>query len=302
MSVRRWSDDLPDPFTPDSALSRVDAVLRSDFDTGQRARRLYRAPGRRVTLSAVLTGREKAAFDAWFEDGAWSLSGASDSFSGWTATGLGVDEGGALGPDDVACPLVTLSATTGVHQLRRTLDTYGWGTGDLCATVLSVRGSGPARLRVATMGRDGAARGIQLDLVTGAVLSADTGVTVTADEHRGRLRLRVLAPVSTGAEPVQAHIALLDSDGNATFEGDGVGTVELSQVNVRPDDGRPVFLPTAADGTALGAGEGAAWWYCPILSGHLYLRREVQVAGPLDERPRSGLNWIVGLPVLVRDA
>jgi hypothetical protein len=302
VSVRRWSDDLPDPFTPDSVVAQVDAVLRSDFDTGQRARRLYRSPGRRVTLAAQLTGPEKSAFDAWWADDPWSLTGASDSLTGWTALGMSVAEGGALGADAVACPLVTVTATTGEHRLRRTLAPWGWGAGSACAVVLTVRTSGVARLRIGVRGRDETLRGAQIDPVAGTILSANSGVWASASEHRGRLRLRLSVPVGSGAASPLAHVAALDGSGNATFLGDGVATIELSQFVWRPDDGARVFLPTAGDGRALGAAEGAAWWFCPILSGHRYVSREVQAAGPPEAQPQMGLNWRVQLPVLVRDA
>lgn len=301
--TRRWPDSLPDPFTPDSDVIGIEPVLRSDFDTGQRARRLVRAAGQRATLTARLSGAEKTALDAWWADAAWSLAGSSDSLADWTIDGFARDAGAVTGPDEVICDMLTIDGTTGIHRVRRALDSWGWGDGDAAGIVLSAHGeAGIARLQAGIVGRDGTLRAAAIDLAAGGILGVDSGVTARVVEHRGGWRLTVSAPVGSGAADPIAHIAALDGDGSASFEGDGVSRLYLSQINAMADEGAVVFLPAASDGTARGAGGGAGWWYVPFLAGHRYLRREVQAAGPLEAAPLAGMNWSVRLPVMVRDA
>lgn len=298
--MRRWPDSLPDPFTPESDEAAPDGVLRSDFEIGSRARLLTRAAPRLVTLSAVLSGAQKSALDAWWADASWSLAGSSDSLSGWTRTGFDLEAQAAPGPDTVLSDVLVLDASTGQHRVRRTLAAEGWGADDFCALVLSARVTVASRLRAGVVGRDGTLRGAQFALDVPAVLSADAGVAARIEEHRGWARVTVSAPVGSGASAPQAHVGLLSPDGDASWSGSG--QLQVAQLTVRRDDGAAVFVPTGADGRAQGAGHGAAWWLCRVLSGHRYEWREVRAAGRLEAQPLPGLNWRVSLPVQVRHA
>lgn len=300
--TRRWPDSLVVPVGRGSRLDLADTARRTEFETAVRARRITTVRRDRPTLAARLTDAEFAAFRAWWGDEPWSLAGASDSLAGWTLTGAARTAEGAIGPDEVACDLLTEDTGTGAHRAARPLAAAGWAAGDTCAATVSLLPLGRSMARVGIVGRDGTFRFLRVDLAAVAILSNSGCDWAEVAPHRGWVRVRLVAPVGSGSETPALRIAA-DNGSGTDYTGSGAAALAVAQVNARAG-GREaaIFVPTRADGSALGTAGGSAWFRCPLAAGGGFVRREVLPLGPAQATPLPSLNWEVLMPVEARDA
>ncbi|EPX84565.1 hypothetical protein ruthe_02110 [Rubellimicrobium thermophilum DSM 16684] len=300
--IRRWPDSLPPPVGRGYRLELADNARRTQFEIAVRARRITAVRRDRPTLAVRLTDAEFAAFRAWWGDEAWSLAGASDTLADWAATGATVTTGGAIGPDLVACDVLVEDASTGYHSVLRALTDPGWTANDRCTAVVSLLPIGRGGARVGIFGRDGTHRFATVDLGARTVTAVSSEIEAAVTPVGAWTRLCITAPVHSGSDPVRVRIAAMN--GNETFyAGSGSAAIAVAQINARRG-GREagVFVPTRAEGTALGTAGGSAWFRCPIAVGGGHVLREVLPLGPATAEPRPSLAWEVAIPVEARDA
>lgn len=299
--TRYWPASLPTPIGPGFELTPSDPFLTTDMEVGPaRKRSLTQAAHDRVQAVWVMTNAEFVAFRAWFMDAAWSLSGASDDLSAWTATGAlwqasGVGTGGQL------VGRLTETGAGGEHRLA--LDVPGLVGGATAQVTLVVRAAGRDLLRVGLIGRDGVQRAADIDLTSGlGVWSTGlSGLRVTP-QASGWFRITLTAPVGSGASAVAVRVTLLSAPGVTSYAGTpGLG-VDLGEVNTRVPTGFDLFVPTDAAGRALGAARGAAWALIPIWTGGLYAPRECRFEKMWTVQVLPGLNTRVTAPLEVRNA
>lgn len=301
MSLRRWPDGVPPPLGRGYALMLADTARRTEFEVAVRARRITAARRDRPTLAVRLTDAEFEALRAWWGDEPWSLAGASDSLAHWTLTRMTRLAAAAVGPDAVVCDALAETAETGEHRAEVALAPAGWADDDLCAAVVSILPRGRTEGRIAIRGRDGVLRGGRFDLATGALRDLAAGVALRAEPHRGWTRLRLVAPVGTGAEAPRLRVNAL-ADGALSYAGtEALEAFALGQIAARRGTNSH-FVPCGPAGAALGAAGGAAWFRCEIGTGGGLVRRELLPLGPLRATPLPGLAWEIELPTEARDA
>jgi hypothetical protein len=220
----------------------------------------------------------------------------------WSFTGSSRSAGAAIGPDAVPCDVLREDGSTGEHYAAVALSPPGWTAGDRATAVLSLLPIGRSQARVGIVGRDGVQRRADVDLSLRTVLALDANVEVAVSPLGAWTRVRITAPVGGGGNPVRLRVTTMDA-GLVSFAGSDGPALGVGQVNARRGRSEQgVFVPTAADGTALGAAGGSAWFFCQIAVGGGYVRREVLPLGPLLAEPRPSLNWEFTLAVEARDA
>jgi hypothetical protein len=300
--TRRWPDSLPVPVGRGYRIDLADMARRTEFEVAVRARRITTTRRDRPTLAARLTDAEFAALRAWWGDEAWSLAGASDSLAGWTFSAASRTAGGAMGPDGVPCDILREDGSTGEHHAQVALAAPGWTAGDRATAVLSLLPVGRSQARVGLVGRDGVQRRVDVNVALRTVLALDADVEAAVSPVGAWTRVRITAPIGTGAAPVRLRVTAMEA-GLASFPGGDGPALGVGQINARRGQREQgVFVPTGADGTALGAAGGSAWFFCPIAVGGGYVRRAVLPLGPLSAEPLPSLAWEFTLPVEARDA
>jgi hypothetical protein len=299
--TRRWPDTLPRASWPDYALQPAEQSLRTDMEAGAaRVRRLTRVRRDLVMPEWRLTDAEMWAFRAWFGDEAVADWG-SDSLAGWALTGAAATTAAVLGPSAEPVDGLDEDGSTGAHQATRAAP--GVLTGQTAVVHVSLRAAARSRARVELTGRDGVARHATLDLAAGLIETA-SGVTEATLTSRGNgwWRLRFLAAVGSGASAAVLRIAAMDGAGE-TYAGTSAAALSLAEMQVRARVAeRDLFLPAAADGTALGAAGGSAWFLADIATGGGLTRREARFTAMWQAKPMQGLNWQVRGALEVRDA
>jgi hypothetical protein len=300
--TRRWPDGLPAPVGRGYQLELADMARRTDFEVAIRARRITTVRRDRPTLAGRLTDAEFEALRAWWGDEAWSLAGASDSLSGWTFAGASRGAGAAVGPDGVLYDALVEDEAAGEHRAWVTLADPGWGVDDSATAVVSLLPIGRSAARVTIVGRDNIHRNADVDLATRGIIGLSAGVSVSVSAHGDWSRVRLTAKAGFGATPMRLRIGARDGAG-VSYTGSGAAALAIGQINVlRGDRSQAIFVPTRADGTALGAAGGSAWFRCPIAVGGGHVRREVLPLGALAAEPMPSLNWSFTLQVEARDA
>lgn len=300
--MRRWPDSLPVPVGRGYRLELADTARRTQFELAVRARRITTVRRDRPTLAARLTDPEFAAFRAWWGDEPWSLAGSSDNLGGWTETGIAIDAGAALGPDDVPCDVIAEDASTGKHRVQRQLAAAGWAAGDRAWATVSLLPLGRTLARIGFVGRDSAFRFVDVDLAARTIVGLSAGVEGAVAPFGPWTRVRLSAPVGAGSGAVRLRIAAQDGS-SASYTGSGAPALAVAQVNARRGGlADAVWLPCAASGAALGTAGGSAWFRCPVAVGGGTVRRELLPLGPATADPRPSLAWEVSFPTEARDA
>ena len=299
--MRHWPDTLPTSLGPDYEITPADPFLRTDMEAGPaRQRRLTSARRDLVTCVWDMSPPEYLAFDAWFLDSAWSLSGHSDDLSGWARQAVTWTPGLSLLPDTgLAAGRMLETAVTSEHG--QTLACPGLASGDTAHITLSARAAGRGLLRVTLTGRDGVARASDIDLGSGAVAWPGGAATVKIlSRGDGWWRAVLTIPAGIGAATAVLRLSLLQAAGVTSYAGDVTRGVDLAELNLRPSEG--LYLPTDASGAARGAAGGAAWASVPLWAGGVYGPFEARFTAMPSTRLLPGRNTRVSASLEVRHA
>jgi hypothetical protein len=301
--MRRWPDTLPPAGTEAYRLTPVDQALRTTMETGaQRARRISRARLDRVATAWRFTDAQMAVFRAWHEDAPWSLAGASDDLTGWTAGNVTLMAGPFAGPD--ACPTTRMLETTatGEHVVQRDLSSQV-ANGATVVVLATVSGVTRTRTQIGLRQKDGSTvASASFDLAAGSVVAAaNGGVGSIASRGGGWWRCALVAPAGSGSSTPRMRIGAMS--GSATsYAGDAAQGLDLCEVMARAQSGYDLFARTGADGRVLGAAGGAGWALMPLAFGGGLQTVEARFTGPYEARALAGLNWEVSAQLEVRNA
>jgi hypothetical protein len=302
MSVRRWPDTLPQASAPGFGLSPVDQAIRTNMEVGaQRVRRRTLARLDRMTCEWRMTEVQFTAFRAWAESADYSLCGASDDLSGWNLTNTTRSAGVALSPDGIAVDRILETVASGVHRIGDTLT--GAAIDDtvvVCSA--TIKGVDRTEARVALVDRASTTLSVDIDLTTG-VLSGPSGLLSYSASDRGGGWWRVIITANTGtgaASPIMRVSA--KAGGLINYAGDIAKGLDICEVQARLMTGYDLFLPTDANGKALGSDGGSAWFYMPIASGGGLLTAEARFTGPYKVSTLPALRRVVTAEVEVRNA
>lgn len=298
---RIWPDTLPLAQLPGYELEPVDQAVRTDMEVGtKRNRRISFARIDAVSVSWRLNDVQKAAFYAWYGDEAWSLSGDSEDLSGWSRLNATLVPDAVNGPSLQGAGKLVEDVFDGIHRTQLALPAVL--DGETVILTVSLKAEGRTKARVGIVDRNGVLRSADADLSAGT-LGNLSGLDASAIESRGGgwWRVKVVAPADTGlAEPL-ARITLMNG-GAVSYLGDGSSGIAICEQNVRKLSGFDLFLPCSADGKALGAAGGTAWFEVPLAFGGGYRTVEARFEAPFNATPLSGLNWQVSTRLEVRDA
>lgn len=301
--TRRWPDTLPGIIEPGFDLSPVDQSIRSDMEVGpKRLRRISVARADTVKAGWKLTDREMAAFRAWHGDEAWSLAGASDDVTGWAETNAAVTADAVAGPALQLADMIVEDMSSGQHRIDRTLT--GPLDGDEVALVASLQAAGRSAVRIGLLDRAGVFQSVDLNLASGALTAVEAAILSCEASARGASWWRVILRVEagTGIDDPKFRITLKDGSGNTTYTGDGSSGVSICEVNARVATGYDLFLATDADGNAVGAAGGSAWFQMPLPLGGGFGTVEARFEAPFSAKVLSGLGWHVTGQLEVRNA
>ncbi len=299
--TRRWPATLPVPSWPEYGFQPQGQSLRTDMEVGApRVRRLTRDRRDLISPEWRMTDAEMWAFQAWYYDepvGEWG----SDSLTGWSFVGASRATAPVLGPQLEPVDALVEDGTTGPHRAQRAAP--GLLSGTTAVLHASLRAAARSRAWVELTGRDAVARYARVDLAAGTVdlVSGVTEATLTS-RGNGWWRLRFVVPAGTGPDDAMVRIAAMDA-GGLSYAGTGAAALSLAELQVRTQaTSRDLFVPAAADGTALGAGAGSAWFFTDLGFGGGLTRVEARFAAPFGAKPLQGLNWQVRGQLEVRNA
>jgi hypothetical protein len=110
------------------------------------------------------------------------------------------------------------------------------------------------------------------------------------------------ATTGVGAAVPSMRILLRDDSGASTYLGDIAKGIDVCEVQARPVTGYDAFVPSDANGNALGADGGAAWFftYLPTDAGLVWA--EARFTGPYSEEIKPGMIRIISADLEVRYA
>lgn len=300
--IRRWPDGLPPPVGAGYMLELADTARRTEMEVVIRARQITTVRRDRPTLAGRLTDAEFAALRAWWGDEPWSLAGASDTLADWTFAGATRVAEAAQGPDDILYDVLAEDETTGEHRAWVFLSAAPWGADDSVTASVLLRPAGRTAARVTIVGRDDVHRSADINLNGPTVIAVDENVTAAVTARGDWTQVRLTTKAGFGETPMRLRIAARNGSG-VSYAGSGASALAIAQVNVwRGARSQAVFVPTGANGRALGTAGGSAWFYCPIAVGGGHVRREVLPLAPLTATPLPSLNWEFQIPVEARDA
>ncbi len=303
MSVRRWPDTLPLPSATDFGLTPVDPNIRTQMEVGaQRVRTRTLARLDRLTMQYKMTEAEFTAFRAWFEGAPYSLVGASDDLSAWSAFQVTVSAGAAFSPDGLAVDRVLETTATGFHRVGYNLPGAAVNSETVVLTA-SIKAAGRSQARLALVDRASVTKSIDLDLTSGELSGASglAGQSVKALGD-GWYRVTIWADTGIGVATPIMRLSLRDDTGVVSYTGDVTKGLDICDVQARLATGFDLYLPTDGDGTALGAANGAAWFNLPVVTGGGLTVAEGRYTSMYQVRTMSALNRMVSVEVEVRNA
>jgi len=303
MSLRRWPDLLPDVIRPGYQLQPVDPALRTDMEVG--ARRLRRLTlGRRDTISAAwkFTDSEMALFRAWFADEPWSLAGDSESLTAWGLSGATTVQDGAVGPSGQLADKLRATAEASLHQATLSLPGAAFDDKTL-VLVATLRAAGLPVGRFGYTDRAGTLRHADIALESGAVAAqSGLGTISVASRGNGWWRVTLAGPTGVGAALPVMLLAPLAAAATPIFTGNGTDGIQACEKMARLQTGSDLFLMTDAQGRAIGAAGGAAWFFCPLAFGGGWRDAEVRFESAWQAEIGEGLRWNVKGTLEVRNA
>lgn len=299
--TRRWPDTLPGPSWPDYTVQPAPQSLRSQMEVGPpKTRRLTKARNDNVTPPFKMTDEQYWAFTTWYYDetaGAWG----SDSLTGWAFDGASGALAPVLGPMNEPVDALFEDTSTGFHRAQASAEIVPAGTSAIAWA--SLRAAARSRAWVDLSGRDGVVRSAIVDLAAGAIEST-SGVTsaVLTPRGNGWHRLTLTAPIGSGGDAPLMRIFAMDSGGRS-YTGTGAAALSLAELQVRRSiAGRNLFIPAQADGKALGAAAGTAWFRTTLAFGGGLTDCEARYKAEYATKPLEGLNWEVKGLLETRDA
>lgn len=301
--MRAWPDTLPGPSKPGYKLRPVDPALRTEMEIGpKRVRRLTRARRDMVDVQWRFSDAEMVAFRAWFGDELWSFAGDSEALTGWALTNATAVQDGVVGPAGQLADKISATAVAGSHHATRSLTGAGFDNQTLVVTA-TLRAGGLPVGRLGYTDRAGVLRYADVTLATGAV-AGQSGLTSAAVTDRGNGWWRVTLTGSTGAGAgvPQARVGALAVAGVPSFNGDGSSGIYACEKMARLQTGNDLFLMTDAQGYALGAAGGTAWFQCPLAFGGGLTTVEARFDVTWSAEAYEGLYWGVSGRVEVRNA
>lgn len=300
---RRWPDTLPGPSTPSFSLTPVDQSRRTDMEVGaQRVRRITKSRLDRVTMEWRMKPTEADAFRNWHEGLAVSLAGASDDIAVWALANTTRSIGAAVSPEGIVVDRALEAAATAVHRVSYSLT--GANTDNLQVQCrATIKAAGRTNVRLFLLDRAGTAASVDIDLTTGA-LSNLTGLTSCTVQDRGNGWWRVtwVASTGTGASVPIMRFGLMQPAGTVSYLGDITKGIDICEVQARIVTGYDLFVPSDANGLALGADGGAAWFWTYISVGGGLSLVEARFTGPYKAAATPGLNRIITAELEVRNA
>lgn len=301
--MRLWPDVLPGAERPNYGLQPVDPSLRTDMEVGaRRLRRLSFARQDMISVSWRFEDDQMAVYRAFYGDEPWSLCGDSEALTGWGLTNATAVQDGTVGPAGQLADKICATTATGAHHATRSLSGASIDNVQLVATAtLKAAGLGVGRLGYTD--RAGVLRHADITLATGAV-AGQSGLDRVTVKTRGNGWWRVAVTGSTGAGLLtpEMRIGALQAAGTPTFAGNGSDGVLVCEKNARLANGADAFLMTDANGAALGAAGGSAWFFAPVALGGGFRLAEVRFTGAWQAKISQGLRWTVTASLEVRNA
>lgn len=302
--IRRWPDTLPHASFPGFGLRPRDQSRRTDMEVGpKRVRRLTFAELEVVTAPFRFDAAQMSAFKDWYYDRRVAISGASDTLAGWGTTNASVALAQALSPDLIAVDRLVETGVDGQHNAWANLPEAA-GNGLPLALTATMRAAGRTQARFILVGRDGVYHSVTADLASG-VVTGQTGLPSAirmVPRGDGWHRVSFEASVGTGLAIPFWAIELLDGSGANSYPGVVGAGVDVCEVQARVRTGQDLFVPCDADGYALGAAGGSAWFRVALATDG----REVSAEARMDEmwngQIGAALSGEVTLTMEVRNA
>jgi len=300
--MRAWPDTLPGPAKVGYRLSPAEQSLRTDMEVGaKRVRRLSSARRDSVQVTWRMPDVQFAAFRVWHGDELWSLAGDSDSLADWTFGGATLAANALVGPDGALADRIVETLATGVHQV--VLPGIAAPSGSTLVFHVTLKAAGRGWARVGYVTRDEQLWFVPVNLTTGAP-GAVTGLFTASVESRGDgwWRVTLTGPAGVGAfDPVLWIGAQSDAVTNS-YAGSGTAALSVCEICARVATGQDQFLRTGADGRALGAAGGSAWFFVNLAFGGDLQLVEARFEGPFEAEASAGLNWEISGRLEVRNA
>lgn len=299
--MRRWPDILGGPSALGYDLTPVDQSIRTDMETGaQRLRRLTTERLDRANITILMTDVEFKAFRAFHADAYWSAAGDSDDLSGSTVAGVTINGDAYVGPGGCLADKIVEEAVTSQHYWQRNLTGLAIDGIKITASA-SLRSSSRQYARVAIVGRDDVVRWATVHLTDGEITASSNAVaTGKARENDSFYRVTITGDAGIGASTPRLRIQPMSDASTVSYLGDVGNGIYACEICAREgDDG---FLRTGANGNALGAAGGSAWFDFPIAVGNGLTYSECRFVGPYQARAGAGLLWTVTFALEVRNA
>lgn len=299
----RWPDVLPGVDAPGYTLSPVDPSRRTDMEVGaRRVRRITRARQDRAQVSWTLTDSEMAAFRAWHGDEPWSLAGDSDSLAAWAPRSVTVTADAIAGPGPVLADRITETTANDRHEVALSLGAEVLAGAQLLFRA-TLKSAGRTWARLWFQNRDGTICYSTVNLATGA-WGVTGGLLTRTIEDRGDgwWRVTQTADVGTGVTSPALRLQLLSDSQGVVYAGSPAAAVDVCEISARLVTGHDLYLPTASDGTAVGAAGGAGWFLTNLFYGGGWRLVEARFDGPFKAEFLDGANWRVSAGLEVRDA
>lgn len=302
MTVRRWPDSCPGPSTPGYSMQGVDQSLRTSMEVGsQRVRRRTFARLDRVKMQWVMTPVQYAAFCNWYYGNPVSIAGASDSLSGWSLANLTRLAAVAVSPEAILVDRLREMATTAGFSVAKNLSVPDVDNLPviICATI---RAAGRNRVRLSIIDRGEVENLVEVNLTSGTVTASNGVVATVQNRKNGWWRITAVASTGAGSSPPQMRIRLLDGGGASSYGGDNTKGIEVCEVQARIATGYDLFVPADANGQALGADGGSAWFFTNVPTEAGLQSKEAKFTAMFTEEIRPGLNRIIAGELEIRYA
>lgn len=299
--MRTWPDLLDPPVSDGYKVTPVDQAIRTDMEVGtSRQRRITKARRDNISASIRMNDAQFEAFRVWYGDEYWSAAGDSEDISLWTRNAFTRVALSLAGPDSAICDQLVETTATDSHKASMVLDSHLNLNGLTINVMATLSAVGRTFGRLAVFDRAGVEHYAVVNLSTGAV-SSSSGATVSITD-RGIGWWRVLLTLATGSGGSDVTmVASLMSDAVTTTYAGNIGK-SLGICEICAHEGNDIFVRTSADGYALGAAGGAAWFGMPLAVGRGLQVLETKFTGPWDASALPGLGWTVIMPFEVRNA
>lgn len=300
--TRRWPYVLPRVMAPGYSHQPVSQMRRTEMESGAARQRLTSTVAlRRVQAKWRMSDIEKAHFDLWFWDRQVSICGASDDVAAWSPLGMTRFPADQVGPDGIFCDRIAETADTSYHRIEIALPDAALNGALVWATV-AVRAAGRTHVRWRLADRNGALATMEVDLSALSFTLSGALSGSVEDAGDGWVRIAGVFPTGVGTEVPSLALALKDPSDEFLYAGDTALGVHVAQVQARLAQGGELFLPAGADGRALGAGSGAAWFMTELPFGGGLRQAEARFVDTPSDTAGGGLIWDVSGEMDVRNA